>query len=125
MGLISSLYAFLVAEAPLDGGWHPLRVPEKAAMPVGVFQRISQNRIQSHSGGSTLKVVRCQLDIYGDRYAEVLDGAEAVANAVNGIRTEWDGQPVSIMLMDEVDEIELETRGLFRQRLEIAVTAEE
>jgi len=125
MGLVESLYAFLVAEAPLDGGWHPLRVPEKTAMPAGVYQRVAQTRVPSHSGGSTLKAARYQLDIYGDRYATVLDAAEALATAVNGVRVTWDGQPVSLMLMDEVDDVDLDTRGLYRQRLEVTVTADE
>lgn len=125
MSLTESLYAFLVDTAPLTGGWHPLRVPEKAPMPVGVYQRIAQSRVPSHSGGSTLKIARYQLDIYGDRFSTVLDAAEGLANAVNGIRTTWDDQPVSLMLMDEVDDIDLDTRGLFRQRLEITVTADE
>jgi len=124
--MASDLYARLTAIAPLPGGWHPLRIPDGAALPAGVYQRISGvPYATTHGGGTDLKSRRFQLTVYSERYEEGRVAAATVAAALNGTRSAWaSGEDVSAMLADEAEDVDPDPRGLFRQRVDVMLGSE-
>ena len=82
MTIETSIYAALSGLA--SGKVYPLVAPEKVVAPYIVYSRISSTPENTLDGGSTIVLVRIQVDTYANTYSACKNLAESVRVAMEG-----------------------------------------
>jgi hypothetical protein len=99
----SDLYSHLNTSvgASVGGRIYPLRAPEKFTAPVIVYQRISQEPINTITKGSGDMLSIMQIDVYASTYAE----AKSIEDAIYDAAMTW-GNPKGTWFEDSLDMLE-------------------
>lgn len=82
MTIETSIYSTLQGLA--SGRVYPLQAPEKVTYPCIVYFRINSTPINTIDGGSTIDLVRIQVDTYAKTYSACKVLAESVRSSLEG-----------------------------------------
>lgn len=107
---------------------YPVRLPEGAALPALVYQRVSAQRTYTHDPfESTMAYVsaRVQLTAWAETAAEAIEVGEAAVLGLSGYEGEMGGVLLgSVTVLLELDDYEPESK-LYRRITDIAAAYEE
>jgi hypothetical protein len=83
-----ALYSVLAADETVSGlvgtRIYPLSIPDNAAMPAVVYQRISGAALLTMDGAHSMTHARFQLNCWSDEYGETRDLSDAVRQCLDG-----------------------------------------
>lgn len=97
---------------------YPLRMPQKAKLPAIVYRRVSTAPVHQQGGAGTLARHRFQIDCWSHSYAEVLELADRVRQALEGRRS------IGASFLDNVQDDYDEEAMLYRRSVDVMVWEE-
>lgn len=109
-------------EAVIAQRVHPLRLPElPTALPALVYQRVAAPGLHTHSGAFDNIERRFQLSIFDDDYSRGEEARAVIRSELDGTRATWGagGPTVTCRVADDVEDMDPEPSGLYRQRLDL------
>ena len=105
----------------LRGRIYPLRLPQNPTFPAVTYQRVSTTAQTAHDGPVSLLTTRLQLDVWGERYADVKYVAELLHLALLG----WSGiiGTSKIWITGQLGEVDLQDPDtqLYRVSMDFAI----
>lgn len=114
-GLVTYLNAQYDLNDMVGGRIHAARLPDKPTLPAVVYRVVTNFGSISHDGPVELRNPRVQLDVWGERPADIEPVAEAIITALLGYRGPMGDVEYTAgwVLADSTDIFEKDT-GLYR-----------
>lgn len=117
--LFTRLSTFAGITALLSTRIFPLRAPDQLVVPFIVYQKITGNREQSHTGSSNLANPRFQVSCWGSTYASAKAVSRQVVLALDAFKGVVSGVDIQFSdIESEVDTFDEDTK-LYRVLLDV------
>ena len=125
MSMHSALQAYLAGDAQVAAAVNSVRwneIPQAGALPAIALSLASEQTPAAHSGGSSLRICRVQIDCFAASVSAALAAVEAVRPLVNGVTT----PELRAMTIDGGGDSAAKSGAVmvYGQRLDVMVTTE-
>ena len=114
--ITDGIYQLLKQEVPLTGGWHPVKLPEKAMFPAGTYHIVGGSSSPTFET-SGMQRLRAQFDVFSEAqgvatYREATRARDALRQILNGFQGQLpNGEFVqNAELIQSVDQYESDPR---------------
>lgn len=100
---------------------YPLKVPEKAELPVIVYQKITNTTDVLHDGPSRLNNAIMQFDVWANSYAEAKQIAKNLIKAMLEFRHESEEGKIWVTALNNENDFYESELGLYRVNMDFRI----